>query len=106
MNLPDLAALVREAPAETLPNLIGQFEQAKAVAWARLTTSTKGGNSEEGHEAERQTTWITPEQAAAMAGVKVKRIYEWARGQRWASRPTKRCLRIEEAGFRRWLATR
>jgi hypothetical protein len=49
---------------------------------------------------------ITPEQAAAIAQVPVKRLYEWARKAKWASRPNKRTLRIDEAGFRRWLTGR
>lgn len=51
-------------------------------------------------------TWLKPEDAAAIAGVSVERIYSWAKSQRWASRPTRRCLRIAEPGFRHWLASR
>jgi len=57
--------------------------------------------------------WITPAEAARIACVRTKdgapniaRIYAWACGQRWASRPSRRCLRINAAGFRRWLASR
>ena len=49
---------------------------------------------------------ITPAEAGRIAGVPDKRIYDWARGKRWAHRPTRRCLRIDEAGFRRWLESR
>ncbi len=49
---------------------------------------------------------ITPEDAARIASVPAKRVYDWARGKRWAHRPTKRCLRIDEKGFRSWLAAR
>jgi hypothetical protein len=49
--------------------------------------------------------FITPDDAADIAGVPAKRIYDWARKQPWAHRPTKRCLRIDEAGFREWLAS-
>jgi hypothetical protein len=56
--------------------------------------------------AEPAPSWITPEDAATIASVPVRRIYKWADGQRWASRPSRKCLRIDEAGFRRWLATR
>jgi len=48
--------------------------------------------------------YITAERAGRIAGVAAKTIYSWAAGQRWASRPTKRTLRISEAGFRAWLA--
>jgi hypothetical protein len=50
--------------------------------------------------------WITASEAAGIPGVKVEQIYTWAKGQRWASRPSRRCLRINEAGFRRWLTAR
>jgi hypothetical protein len=50
--------------------------------------------------------WLTAEQAGAIAGVSRKAVYDWARGQPWAKRPTRRCLRISEKGFRRWLGER
>ena len=50
--------------------------------------------------------FITPAEAGRIADVPGKRIYDWARGKRWAHRPTKRCLRIDEKGFRSWLAAR
>ena len=104
MERHDLEALVSSAPSEDLPRLIGDLEAAKARAWARLMTPSTNGRGEQ--HAPEPDTWLAPEQAASIAGVKVRRIYEWAVGQRWASRPTKRTLRISEAGFRRWLATR
>jgi hypothetical protein len=51
--------------------------------------------------------WLTPEQASKVVpDVSVAQIYAWAKGQKWASRPSKRCLRINEAAFRNWLAAR
>ncbi len=50
--------------------------------------------------------FITPAEAGRIADVPDKRIYDWARGKRWAHRPTKRCLRIDEMGFRRWFEAR
>ena len=57
----------------------------------------------------KEPTWIAPERAAELAALpmeteadrkrSLKRIYTWAEGRRWASRPTKRCLRIEQTGF-------
>lgn len=49
---------------------------------------------------------LRPEQAADLAGVSVGQIYRWSKGQKWASRPSKRCVRISEVGFRRWLASK
>jgi hypothetical protein len=59
--------------------------------------------------------WVTPEQAATIAALpmstteeikrSVRRIYAWTKGAKWAG-GTRRCLRIDEAGFRRFLAAR
>ena len=37
MSRSDLRSLVEETPAPELPQLIGELEAARAVAWARLT---------------------------------------------------------------------
>ena len=102
----DLAVIVHRVALEELPNLIGQLEAAKAAAWARLTAPTPSTHGNGHGSVEQATTWIKASEAAGIANVEVKRIYEWARGQRWASRPTKRCLRINVAGFSHWLSTR
>ncbi len=99
--LPDLARLVAEAAPEELPSLIGALASAQAQALARLTMPANGN----GHEPE-PATWITPSEAAAIAQVPATRIYAWAQGAKWASRPSRRCLRISEQGFRHWLAER
>ena len=52
------------------------------------------------------SSFITPAEAGQIAGVPDKRIYDWARNKRWAHRPTQRCLRIDEKGFRQWLLAR
>jgi hypothetical protein len=40
IDVRDLERLARELPADRLPDLIGDLERAKAVAWARLATPT------------------------------------------------------------------
>jgi hypothetical protein len=97
---PDLLALVEKAHRDDLPRLAGAFETARAAAWARLLTPPTAPAPGPTDAADR---FITPLEAAAIADVKVARIYEWARGRKWATRPTRRCLRIAEQGFRRWL---
>lgn len=57
--------------------------------------------------------WIKPDAAATIAGLDLStaaarrraraRIYSWARGKSWATRPTTRTLLIDELRFRRWL---
>jgi hypothetical protein len=94
---------VRDCDAGNLPGLIGALEQAKAEAWGRLSTPVGPPPQEKKAQPERL---LTPEEAASIAQVPVRRLYGWARGQGWARRPTRRCLRIGETSFRRWLAMR
>jgi hypothetical protein len=94
---------VAEAPPADLPALVGALAQAQAVALARLTMPAAPSTPPMSSDPSR---WITAEEAAAIAAVSRKCVYEWAQGKRWASRPTRRCLRINEAGFRSWLASR
>jgi hypothetical protein len=101
----DLRQLVTDTAPQDLPALAGRLREAELLAEMRLRVEASGN----GHrpEPEREIeVWITPEAAAVIPGVPKERIYSWAKGQRWASRPTRRCLRIEEKGFRRWLATK
>ena len=99
----ELGRLIAEAPREDLPELVGRLVEAEERARLRLRTDTTSSAPQEPAEPERM---LTPEEAALAANVPVKRIYTWARGQRWASRPSRKCLRIREAGFRRWLSAR
>jgi hypothetical protein len=97
-SLAKLEAQAAHGPREQLAALVGSLERVRAIAWARLTTPAEREN-EAGH-------WITPDEAAEIAKVAVRVIYEWSRGKKWASRPSRRCLRIDEQGFRTWLANR
>jgi len=105
-DLARLAVELRDTPPEALPEIIGGLEALRAQAWARMMTPsvTDAANGQRPRVEPEQ--WITPSQAAVIANVPVDRIYTWAQGQRWAARPTRRCLRISETGFRRWLASR
>ncbi len=94
---------IAEAAPEELPALVGRLVELEEKVRLRLRAANGNGHQEPKAEPER---WITPDQAGAIAGVGRERIYSWARGQRWASRPSKRCLRISESGFQRWLQRR
>jgi hypothetical protein len=98
-----ILSAARECDPANLPVLIGALEQAKAAAWGRLNTPAPAPPHDAKAQPERL---LTPEEAASIAQVPVRRLYGWARGQGWARRPTRRCLRIGEASFRRWLAMR
>ena len=93
--------VIRVASAEELPAILGQLEEVKAAAWARLVNPRAPKAEPKDEEG-----FPKPQEAAAIAQVPPKRIYDWARGQRWARRPTRRCLRISEQGFRKWLQSR
>jgi hypothetical protein len=112
--LEDVAAL----PLEELPEAIGLLAQAQAAATVRLVAPTPAGRG--GHAAapapECEERFLTPEQAAEVAGLplgteqdrkrSLKRVYSWAHGRRWAVNPTGRFLRISGQPFRAWLRTR
>jgi hypothetical protein len=95
-------SLARTTPVGDLPALLGVLEAAKAEAWGRLSSPPMAAPAPEA-VADRL---LTADEAAAIAQVRTKRIYSWAQGQRWAHRPSTRCLRISEGAFRRWLEAR
>jgi hypothetical protein len=98
-------AAVCEAPMEALPQLRGLLMEAEAEVLRRLTagrpTGDVGGQTAAGAVA--SSRWLRPAEAAEIAAVSVKRLYDMARGKSWASRLNRRTLRINEAGFRTWL---
>jgi hypothetical protein len=97
----DLDARVDAAPEAELPAIIGELEAARARAWARLTapSSVVTAPAVAGK-------WLTPLEAAEFARASKRQVYEWAVGKRWAHRPSRRKLLIDEQGFRAWLASR
>ena len=58
-----------------------------------------------GHVAEKETL-LTPEQAAAMIGVDKKWLYRHSKQLPFIRRLSKKNIRFNEAGLKRWLATR
>ena len=102
MTRTDIRGLVDATPTTELPLLIGELEAAKAAAWTRLNALSDTPPA----DLPSADRLLTPDEAAAIAGVKVTRIYAWARGQRWACRPSRKCLRVSEPAFRRWLRSR
>jgi hypothetical protein len=97
-----LADLVATAPAEQLPDIVGRLAAEQARALARIASSHPAPVRALPPEDE----WITPEQAATIARVPKRRLYQWATGQRWAHRPSRKTLRISRRSFERWLASR
>jgi len=101
----DLVAAIAQAKPEDVPALALAVAARLAQVGGSMTAVpiSTSGNGKSDPEPEH---WLTPQAAAAIAAVPETRIYAWARGQRWATRPSRRCLRIDEGGFRRWLAAK
>ena len=99
--LDELRQYVEQADVAALPAIVGKLSEAEALARLRMMAPPPRAVTPPAAE---PTNWIKAKAAAAIARVSVDRIYVWAQGQRWASRPTSRTLRIEEGAFRRWLA--
>jgi predicted DNA-binding transcriptional regulator AlpA len=58
-----------------------------------------------GHAAEKDTL-LTPEQAAAIIGVDKAWLYRHSKQLPFARRLSRKKIRFNEAGLRRWLASR
>jgi hypothetical protein len=106
--------IVNDAAPSALLEIIGELEAAKIAAQHRLFADTAGSIASAVLVAATPSTpapapvetpqWITAPQAAELAKVSERQIYRWARGQRWASRPSPNVLRIEAHSFSRWLS--
>jgi hypothetical protein len=99
--LAGLDALIQDTKPEARPALVVALAARLATLGAKLIPERLVPIA----PAETEM-WITPDRAAEIAAVPKRRVYEWARGKRWASRPSRKTLRIAERGFRAWLATR
>jgi excisionase family DNA binding protein len=121
--LTDLSRAVVEMPVKDLPRLRGGLAEADSIALSRLVTEAHASGNEPqgaaqtpggtGGVASRGSAssapnirFLTPKEAARVANVPTRRIYEWAHEASWAHRPTRRCLRIDETAFRQWLSRR
>jgi hypothetical protein len=101
-----LDEVVDVAPRAELVQIIGRLATLSALAHARLAAPPRPAATRAALSDGPADRLLKAGDAAAIASVPVKRVYEWARNQKWASRPTKRCLRIDERGFREWLRRR
>lgn len=105
---PDLTAhldgIVSGAPLEALPALLGMLEQAKAKAWARLTTP------QQSPKRDVPERLLTPEEALAAIGGSPARSLKWlyshTRGKSFRRNLSRKVVRFEERGFRAWLTAR
>jgi hypothetical protein len=97
-----LAAVVEGTDPEHLAELVSALAAAMTLATGKMGS----GPRPKPEAVEIKEKWITPQVAAEIAGVSLKRLYAWEKGKPWASNPTGRYLRINERRFRAWLETR
>lgn len=90
----DLLERVTATPREDLRELLRALDLAREAVILRLLQPSTAAR------------WLTVLEAADLAQVRQHRIRAWARrpDATWASRPTRKTLRIHEERFREWLA--
>jgi hypothetical protein len=101
VNVEGLRALVESADVSELPKIRGVLMELDALVLGRLLQANPVSTTTPTEE-----RWLTPEQAAEILCVPVDRVYDLARGKRWANKVTRKCLRIQEAQFRAWIRNR
>jgi hypothetical protein len=102
--IPDLRTLVRAMQTDDLPALIGELEAARAAAWARLVIPAPPASASQ--PAEPNDEMLTPQAAAAVAGVTVRWLYRHTRGLRFRRDLSRKVVRFERSGLVRWIAAR
>ncbi len=108
VNLDALAArpeLASELAAPELAQVMAQVAAVSAAVASRLAEEPKPATEPEPVPAQ----WLTPEEAAAITGLSRRSVYCRSRSKEWAPfvhRVSRKCLRIEEGGLRRWMAVK
>ncbi len=98
MSRSDLRSLVEGTPAPELPQLIGELEAAKAVAWARLAARAADVPSDVSH-AEARNLDIT--EAAKRLGMSRDWLYRHASELPFALRIGRRVV-FDSLALERW----
>jgi hypothetical protein len=102
LETPERALELAPVEAATMLARVGALE---AMLRARLAMPP-GDRPDPADLGDGRGRWMTPEEAAPVAGVSRRVIYGWSRRTDWRGftrRLSRKVLRIEERGFRRWL---
>ncbi len=102
---PHRAAGISPEVARHLLIAFAPLRQALELAAAAISPPTAEAVPEAATP-RKEPHWLTPGEAAAVASVPRRTIYGWSRRSDWrpfAKRLSRKVLRIEEAGLRRWL---
>jgi hypothetical protein len=101
---------VAEMPREAMPALLVELAALQTAVAAQLAVAVATAPSPApATESNGSGAWLTPEQAATIAVVQRRIIYGWSRRKDWRAfcrRLSRKVLRIEDVGFRAWLASR
>ena len=94
---------IREAPAEERAALVVQILVLAGQAAAGMAMATRLPEEQSGVEC-----LLTPAQAARVIGgdVSLKWLYRHTKGLRFRRDLSRKCIRFEEAGLRRWIAVK
>jgi predicted DNA-binding transcriptional regulator AlpA len=98
MSRSDLRSLVEETPAPELPQLIGELEAARAVAWARLTAPAAGTQSDVSGQGARN---LDVAEAATRLGISKDWLYRHASELPFALRIGRRLV-FDSVALERW----
>ncbi len=102
-----LAALEQALAAarpEDAPALIGELERLKARLWVRMTSAAAENGRPEVAPADSDR-WLTVEEAGAITNLPARWFYRH-KALPFVKQLSRRCLRVNETGLRRWLASR
>ena len=103
---------VRDVSPEDAPGLLAQVSALGMALAARVLEGAAAAKPASGATPRPQPHpghWLTPDEAAAVCGVTRRQVYSWSRRLEWRSftrRLSRKALRIEEAGLRKWLNSR
>jgi predicted DNA-binding transcriptional regulator AlpA len=98
MSRSDLRSLVEETPAPELPQLIGELEAARAVAWARLTAPVADKPADASGQEARN---LDVAEAAKRLGISRDWLYRHASELPFALRIGRRLV-FDSAALERW----
>jgi excisionase family DNA binding protein len=78
------------------------FDEIRKIVREEIAAALSGN----GHPAEEKEKLLTPEQAAELIGVKKEWLYRHAKQLPFCRRLSRKAVRFNETGLKRWLAAR
>ncbi len=94
-----------DVSVEQVPALLGELERLKAGLWARLVVPAHNGAPQTAPISDKDKL-LTPEEAAELLSVKVSWLYRNWQRLPFARKLSRKALRFNESGLRRWQVTR